>query len=527
MFSAMNGGDSILFSRGGSFSQSGNATWVNAKSTASRPIVLSAYMPSWASGDEAKPLIRTSTGSPFWLADGGNSDHEEGYVIEKLSLMGHDSSGNWGVFLANDIDHVTMDSLIIDSFSIGVHVAGGNHPTTGTDSLSSHIILRNSLIRNNSGQGWLGGGDSCLVENCLFENNGFALAVFNHNIYMSHGKGVVIRNNRLHRSALISGQTAGVSLVIHGIMEDLLIEGNTIWEDIGACGQGTWGIAVDPGYATAEAFRNVTIRGNKVINVGNLGIGMAACSSCVIENNVIIHEQPYGISAIGVPDRQRGPEDSAMTSVIIRNNSIYVNNGASGGTGITLGTEGTGHVCVSNIVRFAGSAGFTSFNFNLAASNYRATGYNIVADPGFANPASPTYDLSLSSTSKAIGAGHPTLSTTVDFNGRARKQPPDAGAYESDFSASESGISGSPDKPSLKIVSAFMRRSVVEYSLPAATVVELDVFNIRGSKISTLVSGQETFGNHFVTWNAGAQTGIFFCRLRTAGTIIAKKLVLF
>jgi len=114
----------------------------------------------------------------------------------------------------------------------------------------------------------------------------------------------------------------GVSFVVHGEQDGLVIEGNTVREDVGAAGGGCWGIAVDTGYSEGELLRNVVIRGDRVINVGNVGIGLNACDNCLVENNVVVHEQSFNGRRIAVPDRDRGSDELAMTDVTIRNNSV-------------------------------------------------------------------------------------------------------------------------------------------------------------------------------------------------------------
>ena len=110
--------------------------------------------------------------------------------------------------------------------------------------------------------------------------------------------------NELYRSSwATTSSCAGTSLVVHGEHDNLLIEGNLVREDVGAAGQGCWGITVDPAYPNeAEGFTNVTVRGNTIINVGNTATGMESCADCVIENNVIVHEQDFQITGIAVPN---------------------------------------------------------------------------------------------------------------------------------------------------------------------------------------------------------------------------------
>ena len=189
---------------------------------------------------------------------------------------------------------------------------------------NSRITLRSSRIVNNTQQGWLGGCDGCSLEYNHFENNGFKRELCSTTSISGGGNQRVI-GNKLYRNASVNGVCAAASLVAHGEFPRLLIEGNLIREEVGAAQQNCWGIAVDTGYSgTPEGFTNVTIRGNTVINVGNVGIGLNACQNCVIENNVVVHEQAFGATGIAVPDRAREANDLGLASVTVRNNSLYV-----------------------------------------------------------------------------------------------------------------------------------------------------------------------------------------------------------
>ena len=125
-----------------------------------------------------------------------------------------------------------------------------------------------------------------------------------------------ISGNELYRSSLNEqGRCGGTSLVAHGVMANLVIENNLVREDIGFAEQACWGIALDPGYSTPEQFDNLIIRGNQVVNVGNVAIGSTSCVNCLIENNVIIHEQDFGVTAIAVPNKSRASDDAETTNV--------------------------------------------------------------------------------------------------------------------------------------------------------------------------------------------------------------------
>jgi len=67
----------------------------------------------------------------------------------------------------------------------------------------------------------------------------------------------------------------------------------------------------------------------------------------------------------------------------------------------------------------------------------------------------------------------------------------------------------------------------ISFSLPAASDVELRVFNIAGQLVTTLVDGHLDGGYHSVTWDARQYaSGVYFYRLTAGQTVETKKMVL-
>ncbi len=468
-FSTLAPGDRIRFCRGGAWDISGTGTrWVNGNCTAANRCTVEAYDPPWGGAQEPRPILRRLDGGHgFALEDGGNAEHEEGYRFASLDLRSTTHTGH-GFFLYNDIDDVHIVDVAISGFAIGVHLAGSNACSSDPqcDGRNERLVVERATIVDNEAQGWLGGSSGSQILDSYFEGNG-TTAVFDHNIYISGSNGGMtsgmrVVGNRLYRSALDgSGVCRAVSLVVHGQHSNLLIEGNEVWEDPGLAGQGCWGIAVDPGYGSAEAFVDVTIRGNRVHDVGNVGIGVASCSNCLIENNVVVQRNPFGMVAIAAPDRDRGAGDAPQDAIVVRNNSIFLGS-SSGGTAIRVRTEGDDHVIASNAVHYAGvNTSFNCLDADLPVGSYTdidanvchfpnatgaewangfgtlaqwqvATGFDtssLVSDPGFADPTAA--DLRPAGAgATVVDRGHPTLSSPIEIGGFPRDGDPDQGAYE-------------------------------------------------------------------------------------------------
>jgi major membrane immunogen (membrane-anchored lipoprotein) len=67
----------------------------------------------------------------------------------------------------------------------------------------------------------------------------------------------------------------------------------------------------------------------------------------------------------------------------------------------------------------------------------------------------------------------------------------------------------------------------IEFALPRGADIRLDVYNILGVKISTLVEGYRSAGVHHVTFNAvGLPSGIYFYQLRFGNSVQTQKMIL-
>jgi len=462
IFSNLAAGDSIQFCQGGSFSAAGaNTVWANYNSTEENPVTVTDYDPTWSESQLARPIITQPNNSRLFQF---SRDGLDGYVFSNLDIRctACESGGDSvGFFLYNNVNGVTLENINIEGFRIGVQAAAGDE--LGYFSLDRITIRRVTMV-NNIHWGFLGMADDLTIEDSYFENNGDG-SVFDHNIYISGGTNIIVRGNESYRSSMDSnGSCNGTSIVAHGDILTMLIEDNIVREDIGAATPACWGIAIAPGYAASESFRNVTIRNNELINVGNTAIDIAGCANCLIENNTILQQQNFESTAIAALPR-RDANDLAMDEITIRNNSIYST--ASSGLGIRIGAEGINHTLVSNAIHYSGTGNFSCLNVELPASAFRAVDHNLCffpnaswaewergsgtsptplgawqgasgmgfnsedRNPGFNQPELPYMDFTpVSDTAGVVEFGHDFLSAPKDFRGKNRDARPDAGAFE-------------------------------------------------------------------------------------------------
>lgn len=67
----------------------------------------------------------------------------------------------------------------------------------------------------------------------------------------------------------------------------------------------------------------------------------------------------------------------------------------------------------------------------------------------------------------------------------------------------------------------------ISFSLPTASHARLEIFNVMGQKVATLVDGRLEAGEHIIQWNgSNASSGVYFYRLQTDDFVGAKKMML-
>lgn len=86
-----------------------------------------------------------------------------------------------------------------------------------------------------------------------------------------------------------------------------------------------------------------------------------------------------------------------------------------------------------------------------------------------------------------------------------------------------------PDQYSLEqnYPNPFNASTTINYSLPYPGNVKLDIYDILGRKVETLIEKQQQAGYHHVIWNAkDISTGMYFYKLQAGDYIETKKMVL-
>jgi len=302
---ALPAGSRLLFRRGGSWTFS--ITLDNPEIRPDAPLVFDAY------GSGATPVLRTPAGNAVSFGKWNNTSHDGGYTFRNLVLDGG-GKAQWGLFLVHNVRNVTIENVTITGFDIAIHArSAAPHGING-------LVLRNSRIVRNSGMGFLGQVNDSLFEDNIFEGNNFGGTAVKHAIYLSGGRGNVIRNNRFVRNSVVNGKCTGGNVTVHGQIDGLRIEGNAIEQDAGTAS--CLGFSLIPGYAgRAEAFRGVVVHANTVVNVGTCSVCVRSAPGIVIENNLFINWQTQVHRGVMLPIGGYSSDDADDAQPVVRNNT--------------------------------------------------------------------------------------------------------------------------------------------------------------------------------------------------------------
>lgn len=70
------------------------------------------------------------------------------------------------------------------------------------------------------------------------------------------------------------------------------------------------------------------------------------------------------------------------------------------------------------------------------------------------------------------------------------------------------------------------RLSVISYHLPESGHVMIDIYDMSGRKVATLVDGHRAKDHHMVTWNAmDVPPGLYFINFRANGQSVTEKII--
>lgn len=310
-------GTNLLFKRGGAWNWTSTVRLDNRNTTAAAPLTFGAY------GTGGAPQLRVSSSFGFETGEWNNTTPDGGYVFRSLRFIGLDTAppDAKAIWLRGTVSDVLIEDVEFSNFFIALYGQGHND--------IQRVTVRNNRFLRNKSMGVLGTFNNSLFEDNLFEGNNITGSGFEHGTYLSNFTNLTLRNNRYLRNSVLAGTCTGGNMTFHGQIDGLVIEGNRIEQDRAA--PGCWLMSITQGYATAEWFRNVVVRNNRLINGGNNAMNAQSAPGILVEGNVIINTNPINQIAISVGHTDYPNGDLPDGNATVRNNTICQSGGASGG----------------------------------------------------------------------------------------------------------------------------------------------------------------------------------------------------
>ncbi|RLD16611.1 hypothetical protein DRI50_01400 [candidate division KSB1 bacterium] len=408
-----------------------------------------------------------------------------------------------------------------------------------------HDTFRHCEFTNGQRDGFdINGASNTLIENCTIHNFVRSDQYDAHGIILNGGVDNVIRNNTIYDC---KGDC--IQLYKEDQNYGTLIEGNDLYTTLGSNSEN----AID-----VKAARNLTIRNNKMhgFHRAEDSDGVALKINKDTDNTLVygndIFESNGGIRVSG------GDVDSIR---IERNviHDLHVDEGDSSKYGYGIQMDGVNAIQLINNtfanipgplfwIASRGADGFTMENnlffhankFKGSTSDLKdvvlidyngwfqcaetINGQHDVTgdDPKFVDPAA--YDYHLKENSPAIDQGDPSFGT--DFPGERI----DLGAFE--FKQATGFNTNHPSVPNQSDLlraypNPFNPQTTLEFKLDKPSNVRLEIFDVLGQKIDTLLNRLQVPGHYRVHWQAGhLPAGIYFARLQVNRKTCVRSIVL-
>lgn len=162
---------------------------------------------------------------------------------------------------------------------------------------------------------------------------------------------------------------------------------------------------------------------------------------------------------------------------------------------------------------------------NIADTVWAGDG-NISADPFFRDPDNGDYHLMSTacgdpSNSPCIDAGDPSIfDYLLDCDGGLGGRRSDMGAYGGQAVPTDIRDGREPEIPMIcgllqNYPNPFNATTFIRYNLPSASNVRIDLYDLLGRVVETLVDERQPAGYHRIRWEAGnLPTGIYFYRIK-------------
>jgi len=284
------------------------------------------------------------------------------------------------------------------------------------------------------------------------------------------------------------------------------------------------------------ASDSILIQKNIISNNSNTsltaGIGCNA-TTAMISNNIIVNNS----GMIGAFSLKNGSDVDIINNTIVNNESTY--NTPYMFLIFDSEPQIRNSILLSEGELFYNSGGYPNVNYSCLSQNYVGMG-NINADPQFVDPStgigyeydglSANWDLQTSS--PCINAGDPD-SIYFDLDGTRN----DMGAYggPNPYQVIEQSINNNPAVNELVIfpnpMNPFTPSQTIRLYLNKPSQLKIELFNIKGRKIRTIINEKKEAGEHNIIWNIDngnkyLGVGVYLYRIKANLNIIFQKTVI-
>ncbi len=453
---------------------------------------------------------------------------QPGTYFENIDFDGHNIVLGSLFLTIGDTSYIS--TTIIDGDSSGSVV-------TFENSEDSTAVIAGFTIQNGHAEN--GGGIYChesspAIINNTITNNSASVG------FDGDGGGIYCASNS---NPLVEGNTISDNLASSdggGILcyqSNPEIKGNTISENSASYGGG--GISC---YSCGPIISENTISHNTVSGAefGDGGGIFCFNSSPVISNNII-----NGNLSSGSEYGEGGAILCYQSSPAIKNNTITNNSADDFGGGICC-LEASDPLIINTV--FWGNMALAAPEILIEGSNPIITYCNIQGgwegegnidiDPLFRDPENGDFHLMFTEcgdvyNSPCIDAGDPAIFDSMlgcDWGlGELRS---DMGAYGGEgiyTDIDDEQITGIPMQYLLSqnYPNPFNASTLIEYSLPSVADVTVEIYDILGRRVETLVEGEQQAGHHQVVWDASEiSSGMYFYRIQAGEFVESKKMLL-
>jgi hypothetical protein len=160
-----------------------------------------------------------------------------------------------------------------------------------------------------------------------------------------------------------------------------------------------------------------------------------------------------------------------------------------------------------------------------------APGDGVIANLVFSvdDPTVKSVDLSTTTTTKP---DHSLMFVYTDANGQAKDMAPELSGLSVAMQAVDSKPLPTEFALRQNAPNPFNPSTVIVYDLPKATNVRLDIYNVLGQKVKTLVDGFQNAGTQNVIWDghdqsgASVASGVYFYRISAGDFNATKKMMM-